>query len=157
MIMKGDSEVIGRLNALLANELTAIDQYFVQSRMFEHWGYMKLHERISHESDDERGHADNLVKRILFLDGQPDVTARAALNIGTNPKEILENDLAFEIEVAKSLNDAIALCREKIDNGTRELLEELLADTERDHILWFETQLRLIDDVGLKNYLSEML
>ena len=150
--MKGNSEVIARLNALLANELTAIDQYFVQARMLERWGYTRLHERIAHEADDERGHADKLVARILFLDGQPDVAARAPLDIGSNPKEILENDLALEIGVARSLNDAIALCREKADNGTRELLEELLNDTERDHILWFETQLRLIEDIGLNPF-----
>ncbi len=154
--MKGNSEVIDRLNALLTNELMAIDRYFVQSRMLENWGYEKLHERISHESDDERGHADKLVERILFLEGQPDVAARAELNIGTDPKEMLANGLAFELEVAKNLNDAIALCREKGDNGTREMLEELLNATERDHILWFETQLKLIDELGLKNYLSEM-
>ena len=155
--MKGNSEVIARLNALLANELTAIDQYFVQARMLERWGYTRLHERIAHEADDERGHADKLVARILFLDGQPDVAARAPLDIGANPKEILENDLALEVAVARSLNDAIALCREKADNGTRELLEELLNDTERDHILWFETQLRLIEELGLKKYLAEMI
>ncbi len=153
--MQGSQRVIDTLNALLAVELTAIDQYFVQSRMLENWGYMKLYERIGHESEDERGHADRIVKRILFLDGRPDVAARAPLTIGTTPKEILENDLAIEIEVAKNLNEAIALCREEGDNGTREMLEELLTDTESDHILWFETQLRLIESVGLENYLSE--
>ncbi len=155
--MKGSKEVIRNLNALLTNELTAIDQYLVQSRMLENWGYQKLYERISHESDDERGHSAKLVQRILFLEGQPEVAARARLRIGANPKEILENDLALELEVAQALNDAIAVCRDEGDNGTRELLEELLNDTERDHIFWFESQLKLIDEVGLKNYLAERI
>ncbi len=155
--MEGNRDVIDRLNTLLATELTAIDQYFVQSRMLEDWGYTKLHERISHESDDERGHADRLIQRILFLEGQPDVGSRAPLSIGADPKEMLANDLAMELEVAKGLNDAIALCREKADNATREMLEELLRDTEMDHILWFETQLRLIEEVGLQGYLAEMI
>ncbi len=155
--MKGSEAVIRSLNDLLTNELTAIDQYLVQSRMLENWGYRKLHERISHESDDERGHAEKLVHRILFLEGQPHVGARAKLSIGANPKEILENDLALEIEVARRLNDAIALCRDEGDNGTRELLEELLNDTERDHIFWFESQLKLIDQVGLEKYLAETI
>lgn len=155
--MQGDREVIDRLNRLLTDELSAIDQYLVQSRMLEDWGYRKLFERIAHETEDERGHATRLVQRILFLGGSPDVASRAALRIGTSPKEILENDLALELEVARNLNDAIALCREKGDNGTRDLLEELLRDTEDDHVLWFETQLRLIDAVGLETYLAEML
>jgi len=99
--------------------------------MLENWGYQKLYERISHESDDERGHVAKLVQRILLLEGEPDVAARSELKIGTNPKQILENDLALEL--AKDLNEAIALCRDQGDNGTREMLEELLNDTERDH------------------------
>ena len=155
--MKGNKDVIAALNALLTHELTAVDQYFVQGRMLENWGFMRLHARISHEADDERMHADKLVKRILFLEGQPDVASRAKLRIGSNPKEILESGLAYELEVAQALNDAIALCRKKADNGTRELLEELLNDTEMDHILWFRQQLELIEKVGLKKYLAEQL
>ena len=155
--MRGSNRVVESLNALLAHELTAIDQYLVQSRMLENWGYKKLHERISHEADDERGHAAKLIERILFLDGQPDVAARDKLSIGTNPQEILENDLAMELEVAKNLNEAIALCRDEDDNGTRELLAVLLGDTENDHIFWLEAQLKVIDDIGLKNYLGEMI
>lgn len=155
--MKGNGEIIDCLNALLTKELTAIDQYFVQARMLEDWGFTKLYERIGHEADDERGHADRLVKHILFLDGQPDVGSRAALEIGSNPSEILANDLEYELEVARALNEAIALCRKHGDNGTREMLEELLRDTEGDHIFWLEQQLSLIEKVGLKNYLSEQL
>ena len=155
--MRGDSEIIACLNALLSYELTAIDQYFVQSRMFADWGYGKLHDRIDHEAEDERGHADKLVRRILYLDGQPDVGARAPLNIGTSPQEMLANDLAFETEVAKALNEAIALCREQGDNGSRELLEELLHDTEMDHILWFRQQVDLIESLGVESYLQEQI
>ncbi len=154
--MRGNTEVISTLNALLTNELAANDQYFIQGRMLAGWGYSKLHERISHESEDERMHATKLVERILFLGGQPDVAARAKLNIGENPKEMLANDLEFEKVVAKNLNEAIVLCREKGDNGTREMLAELLHDTEMDHLYWFEQQLRLIDELGLENYLQEM-
>lgn len=153
--MQGDSEIIECLNALLTKELTAIDQYFVQARMLEDWGFNRLHERIGHESDDERGHADKLVKRILFLEGQPDVASRAPLKIGSDPREMLANDLEYELEVSRALNEAIALCRTKGDNGTRELLEELLRDTEDDHIFWFQQQLGLIETIGLKEYLQE--
>ena len=155
--MQGNKEVIASLNALLTGELSAIDQYVVQAHMLEDWGYRKLYERIAHETDDERGHVVKLVRRILFLDGVPDVATRVALDIGKNPKEMLESDLKLELLVAKSLNDAMALCRSKGDNGTRAMLEELLNDTERDHIFWLEQQLRLIDDVGLAEYLAEQL
>lgn len=155
--MKGHADIIDSLNALLTKELSAVDQYFVQGLMLEDWGYTQLQERISHEADDERMHAARLVKRILFLEGQPDVASRAPLKIGGNPREMIEHDLAYEVEVAQMLNDAIALCRKHGDNGTRAMLEELLNDTERDHILWFETQLRLIADLGLESYLAEKL
>lgn len=155
--MKGSSEIIDCLNGLLTKELTAIDQYFVQARMLEDWGFTKLHERIGHEADDERGHADRIVKRILFLEGQPDVASRAALAIGSTPREMLANDLDYELEVARTLNEAIALCRKHGDNGTREMLEELLRDTEEDHIFWLEQQLSLIEKIGLEQYLSEQL
>ena len=155
--MQGSKKIVRTLNALLTQELTAMDQYLVQARMLENWGYGKLHERIAHESEDERAHADRLVQRILFLEGQPEVGARAKIDVGTNPKEILENDLAHELQVAKGLNEAIALCRDLHDNVTRGLLEELLHDTETDHVFWFESQLKLIDEVGLKKYLAEMI
>jgi bacterioferritin len=142
---------------LLTNELTAIDQYLVQSRMLEHWGFLKLRDRIHHEADDERVHVDKLVKRILFLEGEPDVASRAKLKIGKSPKEMLANDLELELGVAKALNAAIGLCRKKADNGTREMLEELLGDTESDHIDWLEQQLHLIEELGLKSYLQEQL
>ncbi|MGB8330920.1 MAG: ferritin-like domain-containing protein [Polyangiales bacterium] len=122
--MRGNSEIIECLNALLANELTAIDQYLVQARMLEDWGFTRLQERIGHEADDERAHADRLVKRILFLEGQPDMASRVGIKIGSDPKE---------------------------------MLEELLRDTEEDHIFWLEQQLSLIEKVGVKNCLQEQL
>lgn len=155
--MQGDSDVIDSLNALLTKELSAVDVYLVQGAMLDDWGYTKLHERIAHEADDERMHVLKLVQRILFLEGTPNVSARANLPIGSNPKEMFEHDLAYELEVAKMLNDAMALCRDRGDNGTRALLEGLLKDTEEDHILWFESQLFLIGQIGLENYLAEKL
>ena len=155
--MTGDQEIIAALNDLLAQELSAIDQYLVQAHMLDDWGYGKLHERIAHEAEDERGHVALLIKRVLFLGGVPDVASRVALRIGKDPKEILESDLELEIKVASALNTAMALCRNKGDNGTRAMLEVLLKDTENDHILWFETQLRLIEALGQEAYLAEQL
>ena len=155
--MKGNPEIIDCLNALLTNELSAVDQYLVQAHMLEDWGFMKLHERIGHETDDERGHVVRLVRRILFLEGHPDVASRAKLKIGSDPRQMLVNDLDFEFEVARALNEAIALCRKKGDNGTREMLEDLLRDTEEDHIFWLQQQLASIEILGLKRYLQEQL
>lgn len=155
--MKGDSKVIDCLNALLTQELSAVDQYVVQAAMFEDWGFGKLHARIAHEADDEREHARRLVQRILFLEGTPDVSAREPLAIGSDPKSMLENDLTYELEVAKTLQEGIDLCRSVTDAGSRALLEELLKDTEEDHIFWLESQLHLIGQVGVERYLSEQL
>lgn len=155
--MQGNSKVIDFLNAQLTQELSAVDQYVVQAAMFANWGYLKLHERIAHEADDERAHAVRLVDRILFLEGTPDVASRSPLAIGTEPRSMFENDLKYEVDVARSLNEGIRLCRDVGDDGTRTLLEALLVDTERDHIYWLEQQLTLIDKVGLERYLSEQL
>ena len=155
--MKGDPRIIDGLNALLTKELSAVDQYVVQSHMFANWGYAKLHERIAHEADDERGHVSKLVHRILFLDGTPDVSSREPLQIGKEPRSMLENDLAYELEVARQINQIIVLCGDARDAGTRELLEELLKDTEEDHIWWLKGQLHVIASVGLDKYLAEQL
>lgn len=155
--MQGDPKVLDSLNALLTEELSAIDQYVVQSHMFDDWGYTKLHERIAHEAEDERGHVSKLVHRILFLGGTPDVASRSPLKIGGDPKSMLENDLAYEVAVARRLNEAIALCRDAGDNGTRDMLDELLKDTEEDHIFWLESQLHLIAELGIENYLAQQL
>ncbi|MGR9072128.1 MAG: bacterioferritin [Gammaproteobacteria bacterium] len=155
--MKGDNGVIERLNRLLAGELTAMDQYFVHSRMFEDWGFSKLYERIDHEMADETGHADRLIKRILFLEGIPDLSARAPLKIGKTVPEMLENDLALELQVVSSLKQTIHYCESVKDYVTREMLEQMLADTEDDHAYWLEKQLGLINKIGLENYLQSQV
>ncbi|WP_028763930.1 bacterioferritin [Shewanella colwelliana] len=155
--MKGNQAVIDTLNQLLTGELSAMDQYFVHGLMYDDWGLTELHERISHESDDEREHARKLVERILFLEGTPDVASREALNIGKNPQEMLQNDLNYEYQVAANLRSAIALCEQKEDFVSRELLEVLLEETESDHMYWLEKQLGLIDKVGLQNYLQSKM
>ncbi|ANG64266.1 bacterioferritin [Marinobacterium aestuarii] len=152
--MKGDVKVIESLNRLLASELTAMDQYFIHSRMYQDWGFNKLYERIDHEFDDEKGHAAALIERILFLEGRPDMSTRDGLRVGKDVPEMLENDLKVEYEVGQLLKDAIALCEQKRDYQTREILEKLLADTEEDHAYWLEQQLRLIGLLGLQNYLQ---
>ncbi|MCP8690126.1 bacterioferritin [Marinobacterium sedimentorum] len=152
--MKGDVKVIESLNRLLASELTAMDQYFIHSRMYQDWGFNKLYERIDHEFDDEKGHAAALIERILFLEGRPDMSTRDGLRVGKDVPEMLENDLKVEYEVGQLLKDAIALCEQKRDYQTREILERLLADTEEDHAYWLEQQLRLIGLLGLQNYLQ---
>lgn len=155
--MKGKPVIISMLNARLAAELSAMDLYLLQGRMLENWGYRKLQERFVHESEDERGHADRLLQRILFLDGEPDMTSRLNLRPGKNPKEVLENALAYELEVAEALNAGIKLAENEGDNGTRHLLEALLKDTEEDHIFWLEAQLRLIATLGQDKYLAQQL
>lgn len=152
--MKGDSRVIDILNKLLTNELSAADQYFIHSRMYQDWGFNKLYERIAHETQEELEHATRLVERILFLEGIPDVASREPLNIGRDVPAMLKNDLAVEYDVANQLKDAIAFCEQVKDYQTREILEVLLKDTEEDHAYWLEQQLGLIDKVGLQNYLQ---
>ena len=155
--MKGNSKIIGILNELLAGELTAMDQYFIHSRMFEDWGFNKLYERIDHEMDDEKQHADRLIKRILFLEGTPNLGKRIPLNIGANVPEMLTNDLELERQVVADLRAAIASCEQEQDYQTREILETMLADTEEDHAYWLEKQLGLIDKIGLQNYLQSQM
>ncbi|MCL1058295.1 bacterioferritin [Shewanella gelidimarina] len=155
--MKGNKDVIDTLNKLLTGELSAMDQYFVHGLMYEDWGLNELHERISHESDDEREHAKKLVQRILFLEGTPDVASREPLNIGKDTEQMLKNDLAYEYQVADNLRVAIALCEQKKDYQSREILEVLLEETESDHMYWLEKQLGLIDKVGLANYLQSKM
>lgn len=155
--MKGNKKIIDTLNELLAGELTAMDQYFIHSRMFDDWGLSKLYERIDHEMDDETQHADHLIKRILFLEGRPDLATRAPLNIGKDVPEMLANDLGLERKVITDLKKAIATCEAEQDYQTREILEGMLADTEEDHTYWLEKQLGLIDKIGLQNYLQSQM
>lgn len=155
--MKGNQKVIDVLNDLLAGELTAMDQYFVHSRMYDDWGLSKLYERIGHEMEDETGHADQMIKRILFLEGTPNLAKREALNIGKTVPDMLKSDLDIEYSVVKNLKAAIALCETEQDYETRAMLVQQLEDTEEDHAYWLEKQLGLIDRIGLQNYLQAMM
>lgn len=155
--MKGNKQVIEQLNQLLAGELTAADQYFIHSRMYQNWGFDKLYERISHEVQDELGHADALIKRILFLEGVPDLSKRDPLHVGGSVPEMLKNDLAVELSVVAALRKVIAFCEQQQDYQTREILRAMLEDTEEDHTHWLEKQLGLIDRLGLENYLQSQL
>ena len=155
--MKGNQKVIESLNDLLTGELTSIDQYFVHSRMYEDWGLSKLYERINHEMSEEMEHADLLIKRILFLEGTPDVSRREKLSIGGNVPEMLQSDLKLEYGVADKLKKVIAQCESVNDYQTREILERMLKDTEEDHAYWLEQQLGLIEKIGLENYLQSQV
>ncbi|ADZ90756.1 bacterioferritin [Marinomonas mediterranea] len=150
--MKGSAKVIDALNGLLANELAAIDQYFIHSRMYDDWGLQKLYDRLNHEMEEEKDHADWLIKRILFLEGVPCMTKRRDLLIGSNVKSMMQNDLTLELEVVTCARNAIAVCEQENDYQTREVLEKLLFDTEEDHVYWLEKQLGLMDKIGMQNY-----
>jgi bacterioferritin len=152
--MKGHPDVILRLNHLLTGELTAIDQYFVHSRMCREWGFQHLYQHIDHEMHEEQAHADRLIERILFLGGLPDVGKRHSLHIGSDVPGMLGNDLGLEYQVIAELKEAITACESVHDFATRNILLELLKDTEEDHAYWLETQLRLISKLGLENYLQ---
>ena len=155
--MKGNNEIISALNELLVYELTAMDQYFVHSRMYEDMGLNKLYEGIDHEFDDEKGHAAILIERILFLEGTPYLSKRDGLNIGSTVPAMLESDLNIEYAVQKALKRVMALCEQEKDYVTRDQLLVLLDDTETDHAYWLEKQLRLIKLTGLENYLQSQM
>ncbi len=155
--MRGNKKIIKILNTLLTGELSAADQYFVHSRMYQDWGMDKLFERIAHEAQEELEHADSLIQRILFLEGTPNVASRDALRIGTDVPSMLANDLMLELEVVSALKSAINIAEEEQDYQTREILEVLLKDTEEDHTYWLEKQLGLIDKIGLQNYLQSQM
>ncbi len=150
--MKGNPKTIEFLNKALFNELTAINQYFLHAKMLKNWGLKELAEHGYHESIDEMKHADKLSDRILFLDGLPNFQALGKLRIGENPKELLECDLALELEAVPLLRDAIAHCEQVGDYVSRQLFADIL-DSEEEHIDWIETQLSLIERLGEQNYL----
>jgi len=154
--MQGLPEVLETLNRALTVELTAINQYFCQAKMCKNWGYVKLGKKHYEESIGEMRHAEKLIDRILFLDGVPDIARYDTIRVGTDVKEQFENDLQLEMGGVKHYNHAIELCTKLKDNGTRELLEPILVESE-EHVDWLETQLGLIEAVGLANYLTEQI
>lgn len=154
--MKGNSRVIEKLNALLADELTAINQYMVHSEMCANWGYERLHKAIEKRAIDEMKHAEKLIGRILFLEGSPTVNKLNAINIGGDVETQHKNDCAAEAGAVQAYNEGIRLATEVGDNGTRELLESILKD-EEGHIDWLEAQLDQIKQMGIQNYLVEQI
>ena len=154
--MKGDKKVIEFLNIILKNELTAINQYFLHSRMYGDWGFAALEKYEYGESIDEMKHADKLIKRILFLEGLPAMQQLGRLRIGENVTEMMKGDLELELEGHVDLKKAIQHAEEVSDYVSRELFEEILAD-EEEHIDWLETNLSLIDKIGEKNYLQSQM
>lgn len=149
--MKGDKKVIGYLNQILGNELVAINQYFLHARIFDHWGLTKLGTKTYEESIDEMKHADELIKRILFLGGLPNMQDYNKVSIGESVKEALQLDLKTEIHAIAVLQEAIAHCETVKDFGSRDLLNGILT-SEEEHMDWLETQIELMDRIGEQNY-----
>jgi bacterioferritin len=154
--MKGNSKVIEALNDVLTHELTSVNQYFIHAKMCENWGYKRLYEVNRKESIEEMKHADELIERILFLEGVPNMQRLNKVKVGEDVGEQLKLDLATEMEAVARLNKGIALAVEVGDNTTRDLFEDLL-ESEEEHIDWLEAQLTLIEQVGVQNYLSQQI
>lgn len=154
--MKGDPKIIEVLNKALTVELTAINQYFIQAKMCQNWGYAKLAKKHHEESIGEMKHAEKLIERILFLEGVPNISRYDVIRVGTDVKEQFENDLKLETNGAKLYNEAVDLAIKHKDGVSREVLEHILTESE-EHVDWLETQLGLIKDLGLANYLSEQM
>ena len=154
--MKGDATVIEHLNKVLKNELTAINQYFLHSRMFKDWGMTRLAEKEFEESVDEMKHADDIIERILFLEGLPNLQDLGKLRIGENTPEMLQCDLELELDAIPDLRAAIAYCEAHKDYVSRDLFDAILK-SEEDHVDWLETQLALIEKVGLENYVQSQI
>ena len=154
--MKGNDEVINRLNARLAEELTAINQYMVHSEMCANWGYVKLHDAVEQRAMTEMKHAESLIERIIFFDGSPIVSELNPIHIGADVETQLRNDMAAEYGAVEAYNEGVRLATEAGDNGTRALLESILTD-EEEHADWLEAQFDQIEQMGIQNYLSEQV
>ncbi len=154
--MKGNPEIITVLSDVLSAELTAINQYFIHAKLFSNWGYKKLGDYTRKESIDEMKHAEVIMERILFLDGIPDMQKYMKINAGKNVKEAFEFDLKLEYSAVERLNLGIETAVRNKDNGSRELLEKILV-SEEEHIDWLETQLHLIEEIGISQYLAEQI
>jgi len=154
--MQGDPQVIEALNDVLTAELTAINQYFIHHKMCQNWGYQRLSSKKREESIDEMKDADRVMERILYLNGVPNVQRLNPIRVGENAVEQHQLDLSLETEAIGRLNTAIALCRECGDNGSRELLEEILAG-EEESADWLEAQLHIVEEIGKESYLAEMI
>ena len=153
--MKGDAKVIEALNSALHGELTAINLYFVQAKMCNKWGYLKLGAKQYRESIEEMRHAEAAIQRVLFLDGTP-IAHTEQLQLGSNVREMFEADLKLELDGVKTYNQGIETCLKVGDAGSREVFEHILVETEQ-HVEWLESQLHIIDDVGLDNYLADQI
>lgn len=154
--MKGNEKILEKLNFLLADELTAVNQYMVHSEMCANWGYKELHQAAEKRAIDEMKHAEKLIARLLFLEGRPIVSILNPIHIGSEVKEQLQNDWNAEEGAIKAYNEGIKLAVELGDNGSRALLEEILKD-EEDHIDWLEAQLDQVKQIGIQNYLTEQI
>lgn len=154
--MKGDPKVIEFLNKALTNELTAVNQYFLHARMYKNWGFAKLNDKEYHESIDEMKHADQLIGRILFLEGLPNLQNLGKLMIGENPEEMLRCDLKLELEAIPPLKEAIAYCEQAKDYISREVFQHIL-ENEEEHVDWLESQFELIGKIGIQNYLQSQI
>lgn len=154
--MNGDPEIIEFLNEVLTAELTAINQYFIHAKMNENWGYQRLAKKLYDESLDEMRDAEKVIERILYLEGVPNLQRYGSVAVGETVPEQFELDLATEVAAVERYNRGIALAVAKGDNGTRELLESRLVD-EEEHLDWIETQIRIVSEIGLENYLAQQL
>ena len=154
--MKGHDQVVTLLNDVLTAELTAVNQYFIHARMCENWGYKRLWKKVREESIGEMRHADRLIERILYLEGVPNLQRLGKVNVGQTVPEQLRLDLEVERTAVSALNAGIEMCRSAGDNGTRDLLEEILK-AEEDHIDWIEAELELIKQVGEGHYLAQQI
>lgn len=154
--MKGSATVIDTLNDVLTAELTAVNQYFIHAKMCKNWGFTRLAKHIREESIDEMKHADELIERILFLDGVPNVQRIGKVSVGENVPEQLDLDLKMEYEAVERFRKGVRTCRDEGDVTSADLLEKMLA-SEENHVDWLETQIQLIDQIGVKHYLAQQL